>query len=101
MLKITLKGGDIREVAENTTVDSLCREISMGLYKAACAAKVDGKVLDLRFALTKDCSVEILTFDSDEGKKAFWHTASHIMAHADSGCIRINTIARPPTAEPL
>jgi len=82
MLKITLKGGDIREVAENTTVDSLCREISMGLYKAACAAKVDGKVLDLRFALTKDCSVEILTFDSDEGKKAFWHTASHIMAHA-------------------
>lgn len=82
MLKITLKGGDVREVQENTTVDSLCREISMGLYRSACAAKVDGKVVDLRFVLTNDCSVEILTFDSDDGKKAFWHTASHIMAQA-------------------
>lgn len=82
MLKITLKGGDIREVQENTTIDALCREISMGLYKSACAAKVDGKVVDLRYALNSDCAVEILTFDSEEGKKAFWHTASHIMAQA-------------------
>ena len=82
MLKITLKGGDIREVQENTTVDALCREISIGLYKSACAAKVDGKVVDLRYTLNTDCTVEILTFDSEEGKKAFWHTASHIMAQA-------------------
>jgi len=82
MLKITLKGGDIREVQENTTVDAFCREISIGLYKSACAAKVDGKVVDLRYTLNTDCTVEILTFDSEEGKKAFWHTASHIMAQA-------------------
>ncbi|HBT64164.1 MAG TPA: threonine--tRNA ligase [Ruminococcaceae bacterium] len=82
MLNITLKGGDIREVAKNTTVDSLCRDISMGLYRSACAAKVDGKVVDLRTPLTADCTVEILTFDSVDGKKAFWHTASHIMAQA-------------------
>lgn len=82
MLKITLKGGDIREAAENTTVDALCRDISMGLYKAACAARVDGRVVDLRTVLDSDCTVEILTFDSPDGKKAFWHTASHIMAQA-------------------
>ncbi len=82
MLNITLKGGDIREVAKNTTLDSLCRDISMGLYRSACAAKVDGKVVDLRTPLTADCTVEILTFDSVDGKKAFWHTASHIMAQA-------------------
>ena len=82
MLKITLKGGDVREVAENTTVAALCRELSMGLYRAACCAKIDGRTADLRTELTGDCSLEILTFDAEEGKKAFWHTASHIMAQA-------------------
>ncbi len=82
MLNITLKGGDVREVAENTTLDALCRDISMGLYRVVCVAKVDGKVTDLRMPLTKDCAVEFLTFDSEEGKKAYWHTSSHVMAQA-------------------
>ena len=82
MLKITLKGGDIREVAEGTTVDALCRDISMGLYRSACAARIDGAVADLRTPLTADCTVEILTFDDHDGQKAFWHTTSHIMAQA-------------------
>ena len=82
MLKISLKGGDIREVPENTTVDALCCEISMGLYRNACAARVDGKVADLRTVLDHDCAVEILTFDDHDGQKAYWHTASHIMAQA-------------------
>ncbi|MBQ9861584.1 MAG: threonine--tRNA ligase [Clostridia bacterium] len=82
MLNITLKGGDMREVAENTTVDALCRDISMGLYRAACAARVDGEVVDLRTPLTSDCTLEILTFDDIDGKKAYWHTTSHVMAQA-------------------
>ena len=69
MVNITLKDGDKREVMENTTVDALCRELSMGLYRAACAAKIDGRVVDLRTPLTGDCTLEILTFDSDEGKR--------------------------------
>ena len=82
MLKITIKGGDIREVAEGTTVDALCRDISMGLYRSACAARIDGAVADLRTPLTADCTVEILTIDDHDGQKAFWHTTSHIMAQA-------------------
>ncbi len=82
MLKITLKSGDVMEVAENTTVDALCREISMGLYRNACAARVDGQVADLRTVLTADAAVEILTFDDLDGRKAYWHTASHVMAQA-------------------
>ena len=82
MLNITLKGGDIRQVAENTTVDALCREISMGLYRAACAARIDGEVKDLRTPLTRDCAVDILTFEDEDGKKPYWHTTSHIMAQA-------------------
>ena len=82
MLNITLKGGDVRQVAENTTVEALCRDISMGLYRAACAARVDGETVDLRTPLTKDCAVEILTFEDEDGRRAFRHTASHILAQA-------------------
>ncbi len=82
MLKITLKGGDVREVESNTTVDALCRDISMGLYRAACAARINGEVADLRTPLTEDCTLEILTFDDIDGKKAYWHTTSHVMAQA-------------------
>lgn len=82
MLKITLKGGDVREVMENTTVEALCREISMGLFRAACAARFNGRVCDLRTPLTEDGVLEILTFEDEDGRKAYWHTTSHIMAQA-------------------
>ena len=82
MLHMTLKGGDVREVSENTTIDALCRDISMGLYRAACAARLNGQVVDLRTPLTADGTLEILTFDDIDGKKAYWHTTSHIMAQA-------------------
>ena len=52
MLNITLKGGDVRQVEENTTVEALCRDISMNLYRAACAGRINGEVRDLRSRLT-------------------------------------------------
>ena len=82
MLNITLPGGVIREVENGTTIDALCRDISMGLYRNACAAHVNGKVADLRNELTEDCEVAILTFDDLDGRKAYWHTLSHVMAQA-------------------
>ena len=82
MLNITLPGGVIREVENGTTVDALCRDISMGLYRNACAAYVNGKVADLRTELTEDCEVSILTFDDLDGRKTYWHTVSHVMAQA-------------------
>ena len=82
MLNITLPGDVVRQVEEGTTLDALCRDISMGLYRNACAAYVDGKVADLRDALTADCQVAILTFDDLDGRKAYWHTLSHVMAQA-------------------
>ncbi len=54
----------------------------MGLYRAACAARIDGKVADLRTVLDHDCTLEILTFADEEGQRAFNHTASHILAQA-------------------
>lgn len=82
MIKVTLKGGVVNEYESGITVAEIAKSISMGLYKAACACTVDGELKDLRDELTKDCQVNILTFDDEMGKKAFWHTTSHLMAQA-------------------
>ena len=81
MVKIDLKG-QVREFENGVTAAEVAKSIGMGLYKSACAAKIDGEVKDLRTPIDKDCSLEILTFDSPEGKHAYWHTASHILAQA-------------------
>ncbi len=81
MLKINLKG-EIKEFEKGITPAEIAKSIGMGLYKAACAAKIDGETVDLRTPIEKDASVEILTFDTAEGKHAYWHTTSHILAQA-------------------
>ncbi len=82
MIKVELKGGVVREYEDNTTPAQIAKSIGMGLYKSVCCARMDGEVIDLRTPLTKDCRLDLLTFDEPEGKKAFWHTASHVLAQA-------------------
>jgi threonyl-tRNA synthetase len=82
MLNITLKGGVVQQFEAGTTAADIAKSLGTGLYKAACAAKIDGVLCDLRRPITSDCAVEILTFEDAEGKKAFWHTSSHILAQA-------------------
>ena len=81
-MKITLKDGSVKEYTEKLSVLQIAADISEGLARAACAGKVNGKVVDLRDEVSEDCELEILTFKDDEGKKAYRHTASHIMAQA-------------------
>ena len=82
MLKITMKDGSIREVAEGTTAQDFVKSVSNSLAKKVLAAKVDGKTVDLTTPLTRDGAVEFLTFEDADGRWAFRHTASHIMAQA-------------------
>jgi len=70
------------EFEQGISVLEVAKTISEGLARAACAAKVNGEVVDLRTELNGDCELEILTFRDEEGKKAFRHTASHVMAQA-------------------
>ncbi len=82
MIQITLKDGPVKEAEAGISAAQFAKSIGMGLYKAACAARVNGKAVDLRTPLTEDCQVEILTFDDPDGRWAFRHTASHILAQA-------------------
>ena len=82
MIKVSLKDGSSMEVEEGISVLDVAKKISEGLARNATAAMVDGEVKDLRYNLDKDCELTILTFDAIEGRKAYWHTASHILAQA-------------------
>ncbi|HYE84053.1 MAG TPA: threonine--tRNA ligase [Clostridia bacterium] len=82
MMKVTLKDGSVKEYQKGTTIEEIVASIGSGLLKAAMAAKLNGHVVDLSTPVNEDSSLEILTFDDDEGKWALRHTSSHILAQA-------------------
>ncbi len=81
-MKITLKDGSSKEYAESMRVIDIAADISEGLARMATAGEVNGEVVDLRTVVEEDCELSILTFQDENGKGAFRHTASHIMAQA-------------------
>ena len=82
MIKVELKDGSKIEVEEGKTILEVAKQISEGLARNSLVGRVDGEVKDLRTPIKKDCKLEILTFEDEDGKKAYWHTTSHIMAQA-------------------
>ena len=82
MIKITLKDGSIKECEAGISIIEVAESLSSGLARVACAGLLNGERVDLRTKLNKDCSLEILTFNDKDGRWAFRHTASHILAQA-------------------
>ncbi|MEN6304701.1 MAG: threonine--tRNA ligase [Armatimonadia bacterium] len=81
-IQITLPDGSQRQVASGTTALQVAESIGARLAKAAVAAKFNEEVIDLTRPLETDGTLAILTFDSEEGKSVYWHSAAHIMADA-------------------
>lgn len=79
---ITLKDGSTKEYSQPVSVIDIATDISEGLARVACAGELNGEVVDLRTVVDKDCELNILTFNDDAGKKAYRHTASHVLAEA-------------------
>ncbi len=82
MINVTLKDGTLKQYESGISILDIAKDLSEGLARNACCGIVNGNVEDLRFQVTEDCSLEICTFDSDEGRKAYRHTCSHILAQA-------------------
>lgn len=84
MIKLKLKDGSIMEVEKGSSILDVAKKISEGLARVATCGEINGKVEDLRHEINEDCELVIHTFQDDdlEGKKAYWHTTSHIMAQA-------------------
>ncbi len=82
MIKISLKSGDVKEIEVPMSVYDIAKSISEGLARVATAAEVNGQTVDLRTIIDKDATLNILTFDDEQGRLAYRHTVSHIMAQA-------------------
>ena len=83
MIKVTLKDGSNLEVEKGASILDVAKMISEGLARVATCGEIDGKIYDLRHKIDVDCNLVIHTFESSlDGKKAYWHTTSHIMAQA-------------------
>lgn len=79
---ITLKDGSKKEYNQSKTVYEIAADISEGLARAACAAEINGEVVDIRTIVEKDCELSILTANDEKGLAALRHTASHVLAEA-------------------
>ena len=81
-MKITLKDGSVKEYSQKMSVYDIALDISEGLARVACAAVLNGEVVDLRTEIEEDCELSILTANDEKGLSALRHTASHVLAEA-------------------
>ena len=82
MINITLKDGSVKKYSEETSVISIAKEISEGLARNIISANFNNKVIEINSMIREDGKLEFYTWDNDEGKKAFWHSSSHVMAQS-------------------
>jgi threonyl-tRNA synthetase len=82
MIKLQLPNGDYKEVEKGTPVRKIVESISSRLLKDTIVAKFDGKTVGLDYLINSDGTFSALTFDTEEGKEVYWHSTSHLMAHA-------------------
>ena len=82
MINIILKDGTVKKYIEETSVISIAKDISEGLARNVISAKFNEKVIETSSIIKEDGKLEFYTWDNDDGKKAFWHSSSHVMAQS-------------------
>ena len=82
MINITLKDDSVKQYSEETSVISIAKDISEGLARNVISAKFNDKVVEVNSMINEDGKLEFYTWDNDEGKNAFWHSSSHVMAQS-------------------
>ena len=82
MIKVSFPDGSVREFEQGVTAYQVAESISPRLAADCLAASVDGATVDMSHALSQDCAIKFFKWDDAEGKHAFWHTSSHLLAEA-------------------
>ena len=98
-MKITLKDNSVKEYESPMSVADIAKDISEGLARACVGAKVDGNIVDLRTVLDKDCELNLITANDEEGLFVMRHTASHILAQAVKRVFPESKLAIGPAIE--
>jgi threonyl-tRNA synthetase len=82
MIRITLPDGSVREYENGTTALGVALSISEGLARNVLSAKINGEVKDATLPINEDVSLQLLTWNDEEGKSTMWHSSAHLMAEA-------------------
>ncbi len=82
MVKITLTDNSVVEYENGVTAAQVASDISEGLARNVLAAKVDGETWDSNRSINRDCKLQLLTWNDDDGKATMWHSSAHLMAEA-------------------
>ena len=82
MINITLPDGSVRQVESGTSSMDIAKSISEGLARNVLAAKINGEVVDASRAITADSTLQLLTWNDQDGKSTMWHSSAHLMAEA-------------------
>ncbi len=82
MINVTFPDGSVRQYEAGVTAYQIAESISPRLAHDCLAASIDGETRDLSLPINADCKLQLLKWDDAEGKHAFWHTSSHLMAEA-------------------
>jgi threonyl-tRNA synthetase len=82
MIKITLPDGAVREYEAGTSSMDIAKSISEGLARKVIAGKVNGQVWDASRPIKDDATLQLLTWNDEDGKSAFWHSSAHLLAEA-------------------
>ncbi|MGV4438678.1 threonine--tRNA ligase [Ornithobacterium rhinotracheale] len=82
MVNIKLPDGSVRSYEQQVTPLEIAQSISEGLARNVISALVDGKQVEITTPITQDAEVQLLTWNDELGKKAFWHSSAHLLAQA-------------------
>lgn len=82
MINITFPDGNVRQYEKGTSALEIAKSISHGLAKNVLSAKVNGEVWDATRPINEDATLQLLTWNDQQGKTTFWHSSAHLMAEA-------------------
>ncbi|WP_028829119.1 threonine--tRNA ligase [Proteocatella sphenisci] len=99
MIKVQLKDGSIKEFESKVSVLDVANSISEGLGRAVVGAKFNGEVVETNHLIEEDGKIDFLKFDDADGKDIFWHTSTHIMAHAIKNLFPDTKLGTGPAVE--
>lgn len=90
MIKITLPDGSVREYVQNSTPMDVAKSISEGLARNVISASFNNTTVETTTPLTTDGTLTLYTWNDIEGKKAFWHSTSHVISPSFGGIVPRN-----------
>lgn len=99
-IEVTLPDGKVIPAKSWETCPlDIAKSISKSLSEKVVIAKVDNVLWDLTRVFEKSCKLQLIDFESDEGKMVFWHSSAHVLGEACELNYHCHLCIGPPIEE--